>query len=121
MQVVQSKAIARRVAAGPISLPAAVSHRSGSKTPLVDKLVRRSSHLNPDVIEGVQVVNVREPAFKRRKRGLSVNLDNPSKNADEAVEPVPLDVLLEWATRCGVAPMELSEETLMQGHQDDQE
>lgn len=121
MQVVQSKAIARRVAAGPISLPAAVSHRSRSKTPLVDKLVHRSSRLNPDVIEGVQVVNVREPAFKRRKRGLSVNLDNPSKNADEAVEPVPLDVLLEWATRCGVAPMELSEETLMQGHQDDQE
>lgn len=44
---------------------------------------------------------------------MSVNLDNPPKNADEVAEPVPLDVLLEWATRCGVAPMELSEEALM--------
>jgi hypothetical protein len=53
VQVVQSKAVARRAAAGPISLPAAVSSRPGSKTPLVDKLVRRSSRLNPDVIDGV--------------------------------------------------------------------
>lgn len=58
-----------RPAVGLVSLPVVVSCRPGSRTPLVDTLVRRSSRLNPDVVDGAQVVKIREPASKRRKRG----------------------------------------------------
>jgi hypothetical protein len=44
-----------QVVVGPLSIPTAVSRKPGSKTPLVDTRVRRSSHLNPDVVDGVQV------------------------------------------------------------------
>jgi hypothetical protein len=74
------------------------------------------------VVDGAQVVKIREPASKRRKRGMSAfNLDNLPKTAEEATDPVPLDVIQEWATKCGVAPSELSEDDLMQGHKENQE
>jgi hypothetical protein len=38
----------------------------------------------------------------------------------EAANPIPLDNLREWGVKCGVAPEELSEEALMQGHAEDQ-
>lgn len=49
------------------------------------------------------------------------NLDNLPKTTEEAADPVPLDVIQEWATKCGVAPSELSEDALMQGHEENQE
>lgn len=99
-----------------------VSRRPGSKTPLVDTLVRRSSRLNPDAVDGVQIVKIREPASKRRKKVVSaVDLDKPPKNAEEVADPVPLGVLHEWAAKCGVSPTELSKDALMQGPIEDQE
>jgi hypothetical protein len=37
---------------GPISIPMVVSKRPGSKTPLVDTMVRRSLHINPNTVDG---------------------------------------------------------------------
>lgn len=89
----QRSVVSGRAVVGPISLPTMVSRKPGSKTPLVDTLVRRSSCFNPNVVDGVQVVKIKEPASKRWKRAVPIKLDNPPKNADEAADPVPLDVL----------------------------
>jgi hypothetical protein len=71
----------------------------------VDTLVRRSSRLNPDVVGGVQVVKIKEPTPKRRKKVVTViDLENPPKTMAEADGQIPLDVLHEWATSCGVSP-----------------
>jgi hypothetical protein len=65
---------------GPVSIPTVVSRRPGSKTPLVDTLVRRSSRLNPEVVDGVQVVKIKEPTPKRRKKVVTViDLENPPR------------------------------------------
>lgn len=74
----QNRATLGQAVAGPLSILAMVSRRPGSKTPPVDTLVRRSTCLNPDAIDGVQVVKIRELASKRRKRGcLSLILTTP--------------------------------------------
>jgi hypothetical protein len=107
---------------GPVSFPTVVSRRPGSKTPLVDTLVRRSSRLNPEAVGGVQVVKIKEPTPKRRKKIVTViDLENPPKTMAEADGQIPLDVLHEWATSCGVSPSELSEDALMEGHVNDQD
>ena len=101
-----------------LSFPSATSTRPGSKTPLVNTLVRRSTRLNPCAMGGVQVIKMKEPASKRRKKYM-INLDAPPANADEAADPTPLNILQGWATSCGVSPMELSEDALLEGHADD--
>jgi hypothetical protein len=107
---------------GPVSFPTVVSRRPGSKTPLVDTLVHRSSRLNPEAVGGVQVVKIKEPTPKRRKKIVTViDLENPPKTMAEADGQIPLDVLHEWATSCGVSPSELSEDALMEGHVNDQD
>ena len=108
-----------QAAVGPISIPTVVSRRPGSKTPLVDTMVRRSSRLNPEAVDGYNVVRIKEPASKRRKKTV-IDLDDPPKDASEAANPIPLDNLQEWGVIRGVSPEELSEDALMQGHGDDQ-
>lgn len=110
-----------KFAARPIQIPTIVSQRPGAKTPLVDTLVRRSTRLNPDAVGGVKVVQIKEPASKRRKKvGQLVDLNQPPTTASEAANPIPLGVIQEWGRSCGVSPMELSEDALMTG-QDDEE
>ena len=75
-----------------LSFPSATSTRPGSKTPLVNTLVRRSTRLNPCAVGGVQVIKMKEPASKRRKKYM-INLDAPPANADEAADPTPLNIL----------------------------
>jgi hypothetical protein len=83
---------------------------------LVDTLVRRSTRLNPDAVGGVKVVQIKEPASKRRKKvGQLVDLNQPPTTASEAANPIPLGVIQEWGRSCGVSPMELSEDALMTG------
>jgi len=41
---------------------------------------------------GVQVIKMKEPASKRRKKYM-INLDAPPANADEAADPTPLNIL----------------------------
>ena len=111
-----------RVPVRPISIPVIVSKKPGSKTPLVDTMVRRSSHLNPQVKDGFQIVKIKEPASKRRKTAaLVIDLDQPPQNAEEAANPIPLDNLREWGVKCGEPPEELSEDALMQGRSEDQD
>lgn len=88
----------------------------------MDTLVQRSSRLNLEVLGGVQVVRIKETASKRRKKVTPViDLENPTKNVNEATGPIPLEVLHEWATKYGVSPSELSMDSLMQGHDEEQE
>jgi hypothetical protein len=86
-----------QVAVGPISIPTVVSRRLGSKTPLVDTMVRRSSHLNPEAVDGYKVVRIKDPVSKRRKKTV-IDLDDPPKDASEAANPIPLDNLQEWGS-----------------------
>jgi hypothetical protein len=111
-----------RVPVGPISIPVIVSKKPGSKTLLVDTMVRRSSRLNPQAKDGFQIVKIKEPASKRRKTAsLVIDLDQPPQNAEEAANPIPLDNLRKWGVKCGVPPEELSEDALMQGCTEDQD
>lgn len=110
-----------RVPVGPISIPVIVSKKPGSKMPLVDTMVRRSSRLNPQVKDGFQIVKIKEPTSKRRKTALVIDLDQPPQNAEEAANLIPLDNHHEWGVKCGVPPEELSNDALMQGHTEDQD
>lgn len=108
-----------------ISMPTAVSKKPGSKTPLVDTLLRRSPRINPAAVEGFQVVPIKakEPAAKRRKK-VTEKLDPDKKlpsDVSEVINPTSLHNIKAWATACGVAPEELSEEALMKGRDEDQE
>lgn len=83
-------------------------------------MVRRSPRINPTAVDGYQVVKIREPAPKRHKKiGLKIDLDNPP-DASESVNPIPLEIIQEWGAAYGVAPGELSDDVLMQGHGEDQ-
>lgn len=100
-----------------ISIPTVVTKRPGAKTPLLDTWVRRSTRLNPEAVEGYKVVKAKEPVSKRRKRAVQkLDLGQPPMNAADAANPIPLDSIQEWALACGVSPMELSEDALLQGH-----
>jgi len=69
-----------RVPVRPISIPVIVFKKPGSKTPLVDTMVRRSSRLNPQAKDGFQIVKIKEPASKRRKMAaLVIDLDQPPR------------------------------------------
>jgi hypothetical protein len=92
-----------QVVVGPISIPTVVSKRLGSKTPLMDTMVRRSSCLNPEAVDGYKVVRIKDPASKRRKKTV-IYLDDPPKDASEVSNPIPLDNLQEWGVICGVSP-----------------
>lgn len=105
----------------PLSLPSTISSRLGSRTPLVDTMVRRSPRLNPEAVNGMKMIKVREPAAKRRKKLSTVLGLEPPKNAEEAMGPIPIVALQDWALACGVPPSEVSEETLMEGHSEDQD
>ena len=105
----------------PLSIPVTVSKRPGSKTPLVDAMVRRRSRLNPLAKDGYQIVKIREPAPKKRRTAVKIDLDTPPQDVFDAVNPIPLDTLQEWGVNCGVAPEELSEDALMQGRHNDQD
>jgi hypothetical protein len=110
-----------RILGGPISIPMVVSKRPSSKTPLVDTMVRRSPRINPTTVDGYQMVKIREPVSKRRKKVvLQIDLDNPPTDASEMVNPIPLETIREWGAACGVSLEELSDDVLMQGHDDDQ-
>lgn len=110
-----------RAVAGPITIPKVVSKKAGSKTPLVDTMVRRSPRINPSAVDGFQIVKVKEPASKRRKKyGIQLNLKNPTE-ASEVSKPTSLESIREWAAACGVAPKELTDEDLLKGHDDIQE
>ena len=105
----------------PLSIPVTVSKRPGSKTPLVDTMVRRRSRLNPLAKDGYQIVKIREPSPKKRRTAAKIDLDTPPQDVFDAVNPIPLDTLEEWGVNCGVAPAELSEDALMQGRHNGQE
>jgi len=105
----------------PLSIPVTVTKRPGYKTPLLDTTVRRRSRLNPLAKDGYQIVKIREPAPKKRRTAVKIDLDTPPQDVADAVNPIPLDTLQEWGVNCGVAPEELSEDALMQGRHNDQE
>jgi hypothetical protein len=110
-----------RILGGPISIPTVVSRRQSSKTPLVDTMVRRSPRINPNTVDGYQMVKIREPASKHRKKvALQIDLVNPPTDASEMVNPIPLETIREWGVAYGVSLEELSDDALMQGHDDDQ-
>lgn len=106
---------------GSFSLPTIVSTRPGAKTPLVDTMVRRSPRLNPNATDRVKLIKAKEPVSKRRKMMVATfDLSRPPKTADEARNPIPTSTIQDWALACGVAPGELSEEALMEGHIEEQ-
>lgn len=110
------------VAGGPVLIPRMVSKKLGSKTPLIDTMVRRSPRINPATVDGYQMVKIKELAHKRRKKiGLQIDLDNPPSDASELINPIPMEVIMDWGVSCGVAPEELTEDVLMQGHGHNQE
>lgn len=84
-----------------------VSTTAGSKTPLVDTLVRRSPHINPSIVDGYQVVKIKEPTSKRRKKlGIQLNLDITTE-ASAVANPTTLVSIQESVDEaCGVAPEE---------------
>jgi hypothetical protein len=67
------------------------------------------------------MVKIREPASKHRKKvALQIDLVNPPTDASEMVNPIPLETIREWGVAYGVSLEELSDDALMQGHDDDQ-
>lgn len=110
---------------GQISIPRKVNKKTGAKTPLIDTLVRRSPRINPNVVDGFQMMplKIKEPATKSRKK-VSVQLDLNKKlptEASEVVNPTSLETIREWAMACGVVPEELTDDVLMVGREDDKE
>jgi hypothetical protein len=98
-----------------------VSKKPGSKTPLIGTMVRRSPRINPSTVDGYQVVKMKEPASKRRKKtGLQFDLDNLPTEASEVIDPIPLEKIQEWARACGVAPEVLTDDALLKGHGENQ-
>lgn len=77
-------------------------------TPFVDCAVRRSTRLS-SVSEGFHEVRVEKEPSKKRK-GSVILIDEKTGSSG----PVPIDILQGWGINCGVPPMELSLEALMQ-------
>jgi len=87
-----------------VSLPSTLSSTS---SPLLESSVRRSSRLNKN--DGFCAVRLeREPAKKRK-----INIVRIDDHTGEA-GPVPLAVLQSWGIDCGITPLELFDDTLMQ-------
>ena len=105
------------VVPGPVSIPTLVSKRPGSRTPLVDTMVRRSPRINHSAVNGFQMVKVREPATRRRKK--LINLDEPPADVSEVINPIPLENIKEWGVIYGLSPEELTDDALMQGRTED--
>jgi hypothetical protein len=99
-----------------LCLPVAISKRPRAKMPLIGTMVRRSSCLNLEAKDGFQVVKIKEPTPKRRRRTtVRIDLDNPPQDVNEVINPIPFSTLQEWGVKSGVSPEELSKDALMQG------
>jgi hypothetical protein len=78
---------------------------------LVESSVRRSTKLN-SLKDGFHFRTVRldgEPSKKRKKPAV-VLIDEATRQAG----PIPLEILQSWGIDCGIAPVELSEDALLQ-------
>jgi hypothetical protein len=66
-------------------------------------------------------MKIKEPAAKRLKK-VTVRLDldkNLPSDVSVVMNPSSLKSVREWAIACGVAPEELSDETLLQGRNEE--
>lgn len=76
---------------------------------MIDSMVRRSTRMSSKK-NGFQEVRLSGNPSKKRKSCPVLMIDEQTGNAN----PLPLHVLQAWDIRCGIAPGELSNETLMQ-------
>jgi hypothetical protein len=109
----------------PIAIPRIVSKRPGARTPLVYTMVRRSPRINPSAVDGYQIVpvKIKEPAIKCKKKVTTqLDLDNklPAR-IEDVMNPTSMQDIKNWVAACGVAPEELSDDVLMQGHDEEHE
>lgn len=89
-----------------MSLPA---HPGSSSTPLTESSVRRSSRFSKTK-DGFRFVRLEREPSKKRKTYATVLIDE----ATGKTGPIPIYILQSWGIDCGVPPVELTHDALMQ-------
>jgi len=90
-----------------MALPEATSN-SDARTPLTQKVVRRSTRLSTSN-DGFYSVRIDKEPSKRNKNWV-VQIDQETGQAG----PISMEILQDWGIKCGVDPGDLTEDALMQ-------